>query len=686
MTEESQRVVVIQCASRDVCISAIKWAMRALSLEPGDELTFLASFCLFNSPSMFALNVAGKFLGLFETDKKIDEERIAKKKEEYHKSAALKKISEQCEAEKILFRIEVLGGPFPEAAVNAAASFKPTLVILDRQMKKYTTHFMERLSCAFLTKKRDDTIEHLRGPRVKEPSRTGNAGFCGTGSRLSSSKELMANKIMGPRKISTSISSLRKARCPLIHSQGRENHTTSSEEDMARGYCLLPSPSTLETGHTALCPMGTPVEKPKQHSSNHEAYETVEMHKNSVCSVCNNTRPKIGLQRDFKYAELHAATQGFSDKNFLSEGGFGSVYKGELHGLKIAVKQHKGASLQGEKEFKCEVEVLSKARHENVVMLLGSCSEGNNGLLVYEYVCNGSLDQHLSQHSRKPLTWKDRMKVAMGAAKGLLYLHENNIIHRDMRPNNILVTHDYHTLLGDFGLARTQNAESIYSTDFAGTLGYLAPEYAESGKVSSKTDVYSFGVILLELITGRRTIDKRLGENSLVGWARPLLKERNYPDLIDERMQDTHDCHQLFWMIRLAEKCLSRDPKKRLSMNTVVSALSHIMQGNTCSIVLKGCFPSHSDSSMSDSPKSERSLQGSSEAEGEEDESSYSGPLLLSSTSQQSLRFPPSPQMALTDPSLSPSIFDGMPSIFNGLTNEEKRRISEEKSGLSYIT
>jgi hypothetical protein len=123
-----------------------------------------------------------------------------------------------------------------------------------------------------------------------------------------------------------------------------------------------------------------------------------------VCSVCNNKRLKIGSKRDFSYIELYTATQGFSAKNFLSEGGFGSVYKGQLNGMTIAVKQHKSASFQGEKEFRSEVNVLRKARHENVVMLLGSCSEGNNRLLVYEYVCNGSLDQHLSGTQTKHLS------------------------------------------------------------------------------------------------------------------------------------------------------------------------------------------------------------------------------------------------------------------------------------------
>ncbi|PON78126.1 Tyrosine-protein kinase [Parasponia andersonii] len=315
----------------------------------------------------------------------------------------------------------------------------------------------------------------------------------------------------------------------------------------------------------------------------------------SICSKCENRRPKMGWTKEFTYAELQAATRSFSQMNFLSEGGFGSVYKGQLkNGLKIAVKQHKYASNQGEREFKAEVHFLSKARHENLVMLLGSCSEGSHRLLVYEYVCNGSLDQQLSKYARKPLTWDERMKIATGAAKGLQYLHANNIVHRDIRPNNILLTHDYDTLLGDFGLARTQHEDHSSETRVVGTLGYLAPEYAETGKVSTKTDVYAFGVILLQLITGRGTNDKSLEGKSLVGWARPLLKDRNYPDLIDKRIENYHDVHQLFWMVRVAEKCLSKDPLKRLTMEKVVEALNYLRESDAiCNITLS---PANSDS------------------------------------------------------------------------------------------
>ncbi|XP_027924087.1 proline-rich receptor-like protein kinase PERK8 [Vigna unguiculata] len=268
--------------------------------------------------------------------------------------------------------------------------------------------------------------------------------------------------------------------------------------------------------------------------SYHEAHQRAAK---SVCSVCHNRRPQYERNRkkEFSYAELCAATQGFSLKNYLSEGGFGSVYKGELCGQKIAVKQHTYSNQKGEKEFKSEVDVLSKAMHENVVMLLGSCSERNLRLLVYEYICNASLDQHLSQHSRKLLDWPDRVKVADGVAKGLLYLHENNIIHRDLTANNILLTHDYDALLGDFGLARTVIEDSSYSTECVGNTGYMAPEYAEFGKVSIKTDVYSFGVVLLQLITGMKPIDKRLGERTLVGWVVDALThivEGKTPDCI----------------------------------------------------------------------------------------------------------------------------------------------------------
>ncbi|XP_015571807.1 inactive protein kinase SELMODRAFT_444075 isoform X2 [Ricinus communis] len=197
-----------------------------------------------------------------------------------------------------------------------------------------------------------------------------------------------------------------------------------------------------------------------------------------LCSVCRHKAPVFGNPpKWFTYAELELATDGFSGDNFLAEGGFGSVHRGVLtNGQVVAVKQHKLASSQGDMEFCSEVEVLSCAQHRNVVTLIGFCVEDGRRLLVYEYICNGSLDSHLFGHDKDPLKWSARQKIAVGAARGLRYLHEECrvgcIVHRDMRPNNILITHDFEPLVGDFGLARWQpNGDMGVETRIIGTFG-----------------------------------------------------------------------------------------------------------------------------------------------------------------------------------------------------------------------
>ncbi|KAJ0759632.1 putative protein kinase RLK-Pelle-PERK-2 family [Helianthus annuus] len=246
-----------------------------------------------------------------------------------------------------------------------------------------------------------------------------------------------------------------------------------------------------------------------------------------LCSICLHKAPiVVKPPRWFTYAELELATGGFSKANFLAEGGFGSVHRGILpDGQAVAVKQHKLASCQGDKEFCSEVEVLSCAQHRNVVMLIGFCVEDGKRLLVYEYVCNRSLDFHLYGRRQVPLEWSSRQKIALGAARGLRYLHEECrvgcIVHRDVRPNNILVTHDFEPMVGDFGLARWQpDGDTGESTRVIGTFGYLAPEYAESGQITEKADVYSFGVVLMELVSGRKAVDlnRPKGQQCLTEW------------------------------------------------------------------------------------------------------------------------------------------------------------------------
>ncbi|XP_051147597.1 inactive protein kinase SELMODRAFT_444075-like [Andrographis paniculata] len=308
-----------------------------------------------------------------------------------------------------------------------------------------------------------------------------------------------------------------------------------------------------------------------------------------LCSICQHKAPVFGKPpRWFTYAELELATGFFSRANFLAEGGYGSVHRGVLpDGQTIAVKQHKLASSQGDQEFCSEVEVLSCAQHRNVVMLIGYCIEGGRRLLVYEYICNGSLDSHLYGHHRDVLVWAARHKIATGAARGLRYLHEECrvgcIVHRDMRPNNILITHDFEPLVGDFGLARWQpDGETGVVTRVIGTFGYLAPEYAASGQITEKADVYSFGVVLVELVTGRKAVDinRPKGQQCLTEWARPLLEAYATDELVDPRLGGNYSEHEVYNMLRAAALCIRRDPQLRPRMSQVL----RILEGETADL------------------------------------------------------------------------------------------------------
>lgn len=301
-----------------------------------------------------------------------------------------------------------------------------------------------------------------------------------------------------------------------------------------------------------------------------------------LCSICQHKAPIFGKPpRWFTYAELELATGGFSQANFLAEGGYGSVHRGVLSdGQVVAVKQHKLASSQGDQEFCSEVEVLSCAQHRNVVMLIGFCIEDGRRLLVYEYICNGSLDSHLYGRHHDPLEWSARQKIAVGAARGLRYLHEECrvgcIVHRDMRPNNILLTHDFEPLVGDFGLARWQpDGDTGVETRVIGTFGYLAPEYAQSGQITDKADVYSFGVVLVELVTGRKAVDlnRPKGQQCLTEWARPLLDEYAIDELVDPRLGNQYSEHEVYCMLHAASMCIRRDPQMRPRMSQVLRML-----------------------------------------------------------------------------------------------------------------
>ncbi|XP_009799954.1 putative serine/threonine-protein kinase PBL23 [Nicotiana tabacum] len=290
----------------------------------------------------------------------------------------------------------------------------------------------------------------------------------------------------------------------------------------------------------------------------------------------------------FTFQELKLATQNFDNDRLLGEGGFGRVYKGHIESknLDVAVKQLDRNGFQGTREFLVEVLILSLLHHPNLVNLVGYCSDGDQRILVYEYMPNGSLEDHLLEldPEKNPLDWDTRMKIAEGAAKGLEYLHETAnppVIYRDFKASNILLDENFNPKLSDFGLAKLgpTGDKSHVSTRVMGTYGYCAPEYASTGQLTAKSDVYSFGVVFLEMITGRRVIDtsKPSAEQNLVQWAQPLFKDKKkFHLMVDPMLKGNYPKKGLYQALAIAAMCLQQEASVRPLISDVVTALAYL--------------------------------------------------------------------------------------------------------------
>ncbi|XP_008809102.1 probable serine/threonine-protein kinase PBL21 [Phoenix dactylifera] len=291
--------------------------------------------------------------------------------------------------------------------------------------------------------------------------------------------------------------------------------------------------------------------------------------------------------RSFAFRDLAIATQNFKTTNLIGEGGFGKVFKGRIDsGQVVAIKQLNRDGLQGSKEFLVEILMLITLQHENLVRLIGYCAEGDQRLLIYEYMPQGSLEDHLFDVSpgKQHLDWNTRIKIAVGAAKGLTYLHDvanPPVIYRDMKAANVLLDNDFNPKLSDFGLAKLGPVgdNTHVSTRVMGTYGYCDPDYAMSGKLTIKSDVYSFGVLLLELITGRKAFDstKTGGDKNLMKWSRPFLNDkRRFGQLADPLLEGCYPPRAFHQLVVVASMCLQDQAHVRPIMHDVVIALNHI--------------------------------------------------------------------------------------------------------------
>ncbi|KAJ6829891.1 putative serine/threonine-protein kinase PIX13 [Iris pallida] len=326
------------------------------------------------------------------------------------------------------------------------------------------------------------------------------------------------------------------------------------------------------------------------------------MESNSRSSSRSNVSPGDGRilespsLRVFSFAELKAATRNFKPETVLGEGGFGRVYKGWVDektlnptksglGMVIAVKKLNPESMQGFQEWQSEVNFLGRLSHPNLVRLLGYCWEDKELLLVYEFMAKGSLENHLFRRGAafEPLSWSLRLKIVIGSARGLAFLHtsERQIIYRDFKASNILLDSNYNPKLSDFGLAKNgpTGEDSHVTTRVIGTFGYAAPEYVATGHLYVKSDVYGFGVVLLEMLSGQRALDtnRPSGQHNLVEWAKPFLSDRRkLASLMDPRLEGQYPSRGALHAAQLTLKCLAGDPKSRPSMKEVVSTLERI--------------------------------------------------------------------------------------------------------------
>ncbi|KAL5559691.1 hypothetical protein UlMin_035902 [Ulmus minor] len=382
--------------------------------------------------------------------------------------------------------------------------------------------------------------------------------------RRASFPDRPAPKMILPRQISVvqwamQLPTRHNFSSPIDHRREEEEEAQFSGLNSENGAIV---PVDLETRTTPSSPENNSKTLPRELEGLHDKYS-------ATCRL-------------FNFQELSSATSNFLAENLIGRGGSSRVYRGSLpDGKELAVKILKPSEDVLE-EFVLEIEIITTLNHNNIISLLGFCFEDNNLLLVYDFLSRGSLEENLHGNKKDPLAfgWNERYKVAVGVAEALDYLHSRSVqpvIHRDVKSSNILLSDDFEPQLSDFGLAKWSSTSSshITCTDVAGTFGYLAPEYFMYGKVNNKIDVYAYGVVLLELLSGRKPIssDYPKGQESLVMWAQPILNEGKVTEILDPCLGTNYDQEQMDRMVLAATLCIRRSPKARPQMGIVVKLL-----------------------------------------------------------------------------------------------------------------
>ncbi|CAA7015516.1 unnamed protein product [Microthlaspi erraticum] len=604
----TEKVLVAVKASREISKTALVWALTHI-VHPGDCITLIVVVTSHNAGRK--LWTFPRFAGdCASRHRKPHSDAIPEIKSDLTDTCSqmILQLHDVYDPNKVNVRIKIVSGTPCGAVASEAMKLQANWVVLDKHLKQEEKMCLDELQCNIVAIKQRSQAKVLRLNLVGSPTKD-EVKECALPNKAESASEKYKNRSLDSVRAVVTTTPMSSPEVGTTFT-GTTSSVSSSDIGTSSPFSTVEvkkdetlvleeneeSDSDSESEDLSSLPSTSRRSDLDEFSGS--LREAISLSRNAppvpppLCSICQHKAPKFGKPpRLFSYKELEVATNGFSECNFLAEGGFGSVHRGVLpEGQIVAVKQHKVASSQGDVEFCSEVEVLSCAQHRNVVMLIGFCIEGSRRLLVYEYICNGSLDSHLYGRQKGTLGWTARQKIAVGAARGLRYLHEECrvgcIVHRDMRPNNILITHDYEPLVGDFGLARWQpDGELGVDTRVIGTFGYLAPEYTQSGQITEKADVYSFGVVLIELITGRKAMDiyRPKGQQCLTEWARSLLEEYAVEELIDPRLEKRYSETEIICMIHTASLCIRRDPHLRPRMSQVLRLLEGDMAINDTS-------------------------------------------------------------------------------------------------------
>ncbi|XP_054789210.1 proline-rich receptor-like protein kinase PERK10 isoform X2 [Prosopis cineraria] len=513
------------------------------------------------------------------------DEAVGKKLYSY--ANMLAPIYEDWENAGISIEVKVTAGfPIRQVIMQEVACYNAVWIVLDRHLRR-DSRFLNRIPCKVALIKDDLFVDIWRSHQSLETDVTENK------LAYSLSKFVSLSDCQSIADIGHSISSFKSCPLSMVFSDNTDTFRNSTKHSFASHEHLFPSDpgSSSKSGLSIKGEYKHPLTSQIFQKQSKYGFIPRSSDAPILCAGCGmRTELYAKESMGFSYSDILIATNDFSKDNLLGEGGYGHVYKGILRdGQQIAAKVRKEESSQGFSEFHSEVYVLSFARHKNIVMLLGYCCKERQNILVYEYICNKSLDWHLFE-SENPgnkfadkdaevLKWPQRYAIAIGTAKGLRFLHEEcrggPIIHRDMRPSNILLTHDFVPMLGDFGLAKWKTGgDETMQTRIMGTSGYLAPEYAEEGVVSVGTDVYAYGVVLLQLISGRKVgMSSNPEQPSLRQWAEILIEKLALPELIDPRLGESYDTYELHLMAKAAYFCVQRKPEMRPSMAEVVRLL-----------------------------------------------------------------------------------------------------------------